>query len=368
MKYFFNLLKNIDIYLLGCIIFFAGISLIMISSTASQGHFVFDSFVKKQAISYFLGFLLAIAILFINYKSIIPFDKYIYVLSILLLLTVYVPGLGIEKYGARSWIDLKFMWFQPSEIVKISFIIIMAIYFSKHHESLKTFKGLLASCLYASPFILIVLKEDLGNAIVLCSIWISMIFYAGIDYKILRRSFILFVLSLPIAYRFMAGYQKERIDAFLHPDNLSLVGNFHVYHSKIAIGSGGFWGKGLFQGVQKELKFVPVQKSDFIFSVIGEELGMIGGSLLIILYCFFIFRIGKIASNAKDNFSSLIIIGFVGMFSFQIFENIAMNMGIMPVTGITLPFISYGGSSVLANMIGFGLILSIGIRSKTINF
>lgn len=367
MKYFLSLLKNIDITLIACIVFLATISITMISSTSAQGRFVADHFVKTQFIAFILGFILIFFILLVDYKIFENHEKPLYIGSILLLLSVYTP-LGSEQYGSRAWLDLKFMFFQPSEVVKITFVILLAIYLSKKHDTLKNYKGVLLCALYSSPFILIVLKEDLGGAIVLCCIWLTMIFFAGINYKILGKFAFIFTISLPVVYRFMASHQKERIDAFLHPNNLSLKGNYQVWQSKVAIGSGGFWGKGLFQGTQKELKFVPVAKSDFIFSVIVEELGMIGGAFLIMIYSVFIFRIFKISLNAKDNLGSLISIGFIGMFSFQIFENIAMTMGIMPVTGITLPFVSYGGSSVLANMMALGLILNVGIRSKLINF
>lgn len=368
MKYFWNLFKNIDKILLLLPLCFATISIIMISSTASEGYFVFDRYVKMQLVAYCLGFIAIGFILLIDYKIFENWERPLYIISLVLLLTVYIPGLGVEQYGSRAWIDLKVMNFQPSEIVKITFVILLALYFSRNHDTLRTYKGVIMSAIYASPFILVVLKEDLGGAIVLCFIWLAMIFYAGIDYKILGKFTCIFAISLPLVYRFMASHQKDRIDAFLHPENLSLGGNYQVWQSKVAIGSGGFLGKGLFQGTQKKLKFLPVQKSDFIFSVIIEELGMIGGVIIIALYTLFLYRIAKIANNAKENFGSLIAIGFIGMFGFQIFENIAMTMGIMPVTGVTLPFISYGGSSVLANMIALGLILNVGIRSKLINF
>ncbi|MBN7772768.1 rod shape-determining protein RodA [Clostridium aminobutyricum] len=368
MKYFWNLFKNIDKILLFLPVCFALISIVMISSTASQGEFVFAKDVKIQFIAYLLGFCAMSCILLVDYKLFENWERPLYIGSIFLLLTVYIPGLGVEHYGARSWIDLKVVDFQPSEIVKITFVILMALYLSKNHDTLKTYKGVFRAGLYASPFIVIVLKEDLGGAIVLSVIWLAMIFYAGIDYKILGKSACVFVVALPIVYRFMASHQKERIDAFLHPDNLGLAGNYQVWQSKVAIGSGGFFGKGLFQGTQKELKFLPVQKSDFIYSVIVEELGMIGGALVIALYAVFLYKILKIAYNAKENYGALIAIGFIGMFGFQVFENIAMTLGAMPVTGITLPFISYGGSSVVANMIALGFILNVGIRSKLINF
>ncbi|QHI73326.1 rod shape-determining protein RodA [Aminipila terrae] len=368
MKYFWNLFKNIDKTLLLLPLCFGAISMVMVSSTASQGHFVFDKYVTIQLLAYFLGFIAVGFILLIDYKVFENWEQPLYIFSLFFLLTVYVPGLGVEQYGSRAWIDLKVMYLQPSEFVKITFVILLALYFCRNHDSLWSYKGVIMSALYASPFIVIVLKEDLGGAIVLCFIWLAMVFYAGIDYRILGKFACIFAISLPLVYRFMASHQKERIDAFLHPTNLALGGNYQVWQSKVAIGSGGFWGKGLFQGTQKELKFLPVQKSDFIFSVIVEELGMIGGAVIVILYTLFLYRIAKIAYNAKDNFGALIAVGFIGMFGFQVFENMAMTMGIMPVTGITLPFISYGGSSVLANMIALGLILNVGIRSKIINF
>ena len=208
----------------------------------------------------------------------------------------------------------------------------------------------------------------MGVVIVMAMMWLILIFFAGMDGKLFAKLSLVFLLFMPLVYKFMASHQKERIDAFLHPDNLSLGGNYQVWHSKVAIGSGGFWGKGLFMGTQKELKFLPVQKSDFIFSVIVEELGMLGGMALISLYTLFLYRIIKIARSAKEFYGSLIAIGFIGMFGFQIFENIAMTMGLMPVTGITLPFISYGGSSIVSNMISLGLIINVGMRNKSINF
>lgn len=368
MNYFLSLFKNTDKMLLALPLCFATISIIMIGSTAYEGAFIFNRDLKVQLAAYMIGFIAILCILFFDYRIFQKYERYIYIGSILFLLTVYIPGLGVEHFGARSWINLGITDLQPSELVKITFVLLFANYLSKNSETLFTYKGIFFAALYGGPFILIVLKEDLGSAIVMSVMWVVMVFFAGVDFKIFAKLSALFLLCIPIMYRFMASHQKERIDAFLHPDNLSLGGNYQVWHSKVAIGSGGFFGKGLFMGTQKELKFLPVQKSDFIFSVIIEELGMLGGLVIIGLYTLFLFRIIKIARAAKEFYGSLIAIGFIGMFSFQIFENIAMTMGLMPVTGITLPFISYGGSSVVANMIALGLILNVGMRNKAINF
>jgi rod shape determining protein RodA len=368
MGYYLNLFKNIDKVLLVLPICFAVISIVMIGSTSYDGAFIFNRDLKVQSAAFILGFIFIFIILMIDYKIFQKYEKYLYIGSILFLLTVYIPGLGVEHFGAKSWINLGVTDLQPSELIKISFVLLFANYLSRNKDNLFTYKGVFFAALYCGPFILIVVKEDLGSAIVICAMWVIMVFFAGVDYGIFAKLSAVFLLSIPFLYRFMASHQKERIDAFLHPGNLSLGGNYQVWNSKVAIGSGGFFGKGLFMGTQKELKFLPVQKSDFIFSVIIEELGMLGGIILIALYTLFLYRIIKIARTAKEFYGSLIAIGFIGMFGFQIFENIAMTMGMMPVTGITLPFISYGGSSVVSNMIALGLILNVGMRNKTINF
>ncbi|WP_324823388.1 FtsW/RodA/SpoVE family cell cycle protein [Sinanaerobacter sp. ZZT-01] len=208
----------------------------------------------------------------------------------------------------------------------------------------------------------------IGNVLVFCVIAAIMIFAAGVDGKLYAKVLGGIAACMPIAYFLMDYHQKIRIDAFLNPSDTSLPGNYQVLQSKIAVGSGGFFGKGLFQGTQKELKFLPVQKSNFIFSVIVEELGMLGGGIVIGLYTMFLYRIMRIIDNAKNLYGALVVTGMFAMFTFQIFENIGMTMGLMPVTGITLPFISYGGSSIVTNMVALGLILNIGMRSKLINF
>ena len=368
MIYFWNLLKNIDKALLILPVCFSVFSITIIASTAYQGQFVFSSDVKTQIAAYCLGFFAMLVVLFIDYHIYLRFEKILYAASIIFLLLVYVPGLRHASDGGARWINLGVSTFQPSELVKISLILLAAIYISKNRESLKSFKGVALSFLYVSPFIVIVLLEDLGSAIVMGFSWLVMAFFAGMSYKLFAKLSLVAVVCMPIVYRFLGDYQKRRIDAFLNPEDLMLPGNWQVWQSKIAIGSGGLLGKGLFAGVQKELDFLPVQKSDFIFSVIVEELGLVGGAFLILLYMIFLYRILRIAYKAKDLYGALIAIGAIGMFMFQIFENIAMTMGLMPVTGITLPFISSGGSSVLSCMIMVGLILNIGIRNKIINF
>lgn len=368
MNYFLNLIKNVDKVILTVIVILAVISVLMIGSTTYDNGFIFTRDVLVQGFAYVLGFIAIIVILYTNYTIFSGLEKYLYIASLVLLLSVYIPGLGVVQFSARAWINLGFTTFQPSELVKILFVLIMAGYLNEHKDDLYNFKGLMKAGMVAAPIILIVLKEDFGSALVFAAIWVAMIFFAGIDYKVFAQFFALFIAAIPVAYMVMADYQKERIEAFLHPSNLALSGNYQVWQSKVAIGSGGLFGKGLFQGTQKELDFIPVQKSDFIFSVIGEELGLLGGATIIGLFTILLIRLTKIVRDAIDFYGALIVVGFIGMFTFQIFENIAMTMGIMPVTGITLPFLSYGGSSIISNMIAIGIVLDVGMRSKSINF
>lgn len=344
---------------------FAALSIVIIVSISYKNGVFLRRDTAIQAAAYALGFAAMFFLLLTDYRRFESKTPALYAGSLLFLLSVYLPGLGVTSFGARSWINLGVTTFQPSEIVKITFTLCMASYLVQNKDSLRTFSGVIKSALYAAPFILIVIKEDLGSGTVFCFIWLFMVFFAGIGYGIFLRFAGVFLCALPAVYYFMAPYQKQRIDAFLHPDELSLPGNYHVWNSKVAIGSGGFQGKGLFQGTQKELDFLPVQKSDFVFSVIVEELGFIGGAAVILLFACLFYRMARTVYNARDLYGALIVIGLLGMFLFQVFENIAMTMGIMPVTGVTLPFISYGGSSVLSNMTAVGLVLSVDLDSKS---
>ncbi|MBQ4650251.1 MAG: rod shape-determining protein RodA [Firmicutes bacterium] len=371
MNKIFAPLKEVDKFILIIVALLGITSILMLESTIYNGELVLSwdgaRPVIVQLISYVLGFGIIVGIQHIDYRFFIGLEKLLYVAAVLLLLTVYTP-LGDVRYGSRAWIDLGVTTLQPSEFVKILFVLIMAGWLSEHRDELKTFRGVLKAALVGGPIILIVLKEDLGSALVFAVMWVFMVFFAGIDYKIFIKCGLAVVASIPVVYTVLDDYQKERIEAFLHPDNLSLSGNYQVWQSKVAIGSGGLWGKGLFQGTQKSLDFIPVQQSDFIFSVVVEEMGFFGGAVVIAFYGMLMTRFTLIVRNCTDLYGALIVIGFTAMFLFQTFENIAMTMGMMPVTGITLPLLSGGGTSVIASMIAIGVVLNVGANSKTINF
>jgi rod shape determining protein RodA len=371
VKYFKELLKNIDPVLLALPLVFAAISMVILESTAWTGELIFTRTIKVQLAAFAIGLVLIFLIMLFDYKSAENKHWVFYVFSILFLLAVFIPGIGSEQYGARAWLDFGVIYLQPVEVVKLTFIIAFAGFLNSRQDLLHSLSGLLLIGLYIAPVlgIVIILQNDLGNALVFVVVAFVMIFVAGVDGKLYAKVTGAGIAAMPLLYFFaMSEHQKQRIDAFLHPQDMSLPGNYQIWQSKVAIGSGGFFGKGLFQGTQKELKWVPVRDSDFVFSVIVEEFGFLGGGVVIALYGLFLCRIFKIARNAKERFGSLIVFGIFAMFLFQIFENIGMTMGLMPVTGITLPFISAGGSSVVTNMIALGIVLNICIRSKVINF
>lgn len=368
MRYLFTRIKGADKISLAITAAFMVLSILMIGSTTISTTSFWNRNTIVQAGAYVIGIGCLMFIMGIGYEIFRGRIRQLYLFSLFLLLLVYIPGLGVTQFGARSWITLGFTTVQPSEIVKVLFCLVMADYLDKHHDELFNFRGLIKAGILAAPLIAIVLKEDLGSALVFMTMWLAMVFFAGLSIKVFAQFLVIIGCLVPFAYMFMAQYQKERISSFLHPDNLSIGANYQVYQSKIAIGSGGVFGKGLFQGTQKALNFIPVQKSDFIFSVIIEELGLIGGLVVIGLFAILMVRFMKIALEATDLFGALIVVGFIGMFIFQIFENIAMTMGMMPVTGITLPFLSYGGTSILCNMMALGFILAVRDRSRIINF
>ncbi len=365
-----KLLRHLDYYSIVIIFALVGLSLVIISSATHVTDTGNYAFIQRQVIWFMIGLVAMVAVLWVDYNTLGSLAYYIYIGSILFLLLVKIPGIGTVRNGARSWIDLGFADIQPSEFAKIAVIISFAKLLEQRDNKLESIKDLLLPLLFVGlPIVLVLTEPDLGGALVFVAIFAGMVFAGGISYRLIAWGSMAAIMAVPLAWFFvLEPHQKTRLLVFFNPDLDPLGGGYHVIQSKIAIGSGGFLGKGLFEGTQNKLNFLPEQHTDFIFSVLGEELGFIGALVLVGLMFIMLLRVLDAARQAKDRYGALLATGVLSMLTFQIFENIGMTIGLMPVTGITLPFISYGGSSLLVNMIAMGLVLNVGMRKQKINF
>ena len=363
-----KLIRQLDWKLIFTLLAIFIYGLVILSSATHANQTGNYSRIIKQSIAFILGIVMIIFILFFDYNYIGQYYKGLYVTSVILLAIVLTP-LGAVRGGAKSTLDLGPLDLQTAELVKLTFILSYAKIVEMKKGRLDNVKDIMRLLMYAAPIIgLLIAQPDLGTAIVFCCIIAGIIFTAGIDYKILRKAILVVVVLLPIVYLCIDPYQQARITGFLHPEDTSIQGNYQVMQSNIAIGSGGLTGKGLYQGTQNQEDFLPIQDSDFIFAVVGEELGVIGMVALIGLFAYFLYRMIMIANESKDEYGTLVVIGVASMFAYQIIQNIGMTVSLIPVTGVTLPFVSYGGSSVLTSMANLGLVLNVCMRRKKINF
>lgn len=363
-----KLIKQLDWKLIVTLLAIFIYGLVILSSATHANQTGNYDRIIKQSIAFILGIVMIIFILFFDYNYIGQYYKGLYVTSVILLAIVLTP-LGAVRGGAKSTLDLGPLDLQTAELVKLTFILSYAKIVEMKKGRLDNVKDIMRLLMYAAPIIgLLIAQPDLGTAIVFCCIIAGIIFTAGIDYKILRKAILVVVVLLPIVYLCIDPYQQARITGFLHPEDTSIQGNYQVMQSNIAIGSGGLTGKGLYQGTQNQEDFLPIQDSDFIFAVVGEELGVIGMVALIGLFAYFLYRMIMIANESKDEYGTLVVIGVASMFAYQIIQNIGMTVSLIPVTGVTLPFVSYGGSSVLTSMANLGLVLNVCMRRKKINF
>ena len=363
-----KLIKNIDLGIVISTILLIVYGMISISSATHIRSGGSMGTLKVQIIAFILGIIGVILILLIDYKTFGDNYVLIYITNVFLLTLVLI--IGFSTKGTRGWIDLGPVNMQPSEVVKIGYILTFAKYLEKKKDNLNKLIDVLPAMLHLGLIVgLIMLQPDTGTALVFIFISIFMLFAAGISYKIIAGAFGSFLISLPIIWKlFLKPYQKNRILVFLNPELDPMGAGYHVIQSKTAIGSGQFLGKGLFEGTQNNLGFILERHTDFIFSVIGEELGLVGALVLMMLFLWLLLRCIHIAKVSKDDYGMLICVGIISMFLFHIFENIGMTIGLMPVTGIPLPFISYGGSNLLTNMAAVGLVLNVGMRRQVIRF
>jgi len=369
-----NKLKRFDFILFFTTIILSIFGFIIIKSATMSKVGGSDGYLKTQLIAFSIGLVLLFVLVVIDYDIYGAFYIPIYAVSILLLLYVLLNPVNASEWGSvRSWVKIGPVVFQPSEVAKFGIIISLAKYIDINHENINkpiVLIKILAFALF--PVVLILLQPDLGTALVFIFFITVMIFIGGINHKyvtaVLIIGFLFTIICVGAFFYIMQdysvgdNYQFDRIVTFVYPELDPEDTGYQVIQSKTAIGSGLLYGRGLFQGVQNQLGYLPTKETDFIFAVIGEELGFVGGLFLLILYALLLYRLIKIAKHTSSIFGSLIATGISAMLFFHIFENIGMTMGVMPVTGIPLPFISYGGTFMLVNMVSIGLSLGVGMK------
>lgn len=322
-------------------------------------------FFKKQMMWAALGAAFSFFIFYTDYAHLETFERVLYAGTLLALLLVLF--IGKERGGAQRWIAIGPFPFQPSEFSKFALIVC----FSSHLSRMKSFSFFdYAACVfYLLPFFaLVFLQPDLGTSLVFIVIGAGMLFAAGFPLKFFGLSFAGAAAVLPLAWHVLKDYQKRRLLIFLDPSVDPLGAGYHLIQSKIALGSGGMFGKGFFSGTQAKLHFVPGAHTDFVFAILGETFGFAGCALFLILFLFLLLRTFSIAFSSKDQFGQIAVCGIGCMWFFHLVVNTGMTMGVMPVTGIPLPFLSFGGSALMTNLLCASFVLNVHARRKRINF
>lgn len=364
-----RLLRNLDFVLIGITALLVVISLVVIGSATHINNPSEDRywFVQRQGLFAIANIIIIFFMLNFDYKSLERFSGLFYIVNLVMLLAVMF--VGQSALGAQRWIQIGPISLQPSEFSKIIMIIVLAQILDKRMGKLNTFKEIIPVFIYVGiPFVLVLKQPDLGTSLVFLAILFGMIFVAGISLRHLAAIIGAGLVFMPIFWHFLKDYQKKRLTVFIDPNVDPLGSGYHIIQSKIAIGSGMLFGKGLFNGTQSQLNFLPENHTDFIFAVIGEELGFIGASIILLLYLVLLYRGIKIAGAARDNFGTLLATGITSMIAFHLLVNVGMTAGIMPVTGIPLPLMSYGVSALTTNLVSIGILLNIYMRRQKILF
>ena len=354
-----RLLQNFDWILLLLLIFIGTISITNLYSATYPGG---TQILIKQIYWYLIGFAVLLMMTTFDYHVLERLAWPIYLLSMSLLVLVLI--IGKVSSGSQRWLSLGFINFQPSELAKLSIVIILSQFFSTHgeYDDYRLRDLWLPFLLILLPCVVIAREPDLGSALVLAIIAFSIILIMKIRWGSLLFLLLTISAAVPFVWFNLKEYQKKRIFTFLNPESDPLGAGYHIIQSKIAVGSGLLGGKGFLNGTQTRLRFLPEQHTDFAFSVWAEEWGFFGSAFLLILYLFLILWGINIAKNSKDKFGSLLAIGITAIVFWQVAINVCMTIGLMPVVGIPLVLFSYGGSSILSTMLGMGLLMNISMR------
>ena len=348
-------LLHVDWVVVATTAFLAGIGLLMIRSAGAS------SFVQKQSLFLVLGVAVMAVMMSVDYRIFVDNAVFIYAGTLLALVAVLSP-LGTVHKGAQGWFDVGSFQLQPAEFAKVSIIVALAGYGAAQRSELDLRRFVVVLILTAVPTFLIFIQPDLGSALVFLAIVLAMLWLGGARAGHMAILIVLGAVAVFLAIRVfhvLADYQTNRLLSFINPTGDTGGSAFNLNQSKIAIGSGGLFGKGLMNGTQTRYGFVPEQHSDFIFTALCEQLGLLGGGAVLIAFGVLCARIWRAAASARDTAGTLICVGVLAMFVFHIFQNIGMTMGMMPITGIPLPLLSYGGSSTLVSFAGIGLVLNV---------
>ncbi len=357
----FQKIRELDFILLFSILLLGFISLATMYST-DGGQILFHT--KSHFFKFLIFTILMLLISFFNIRFWFSLSYIFYIIVVLML--IWTINFGVTASGSQRWIDLYFINIQPSELMKIFIILCLAKYFHrKKLDNVNSFYSVMISMIVIFlPMSLVIIQPDLGTSILISISGIIVLWFAGLNHKYFFYSFLISLISLPFIISFLKPYQKMRVLTFLNPDRDPLGAGYQIIQSKIAVGSGGIFGKGFLQGTQSYLEFLPEKHTDFIFTLFSEEFGFLGSVLLLLLYAIIIYRVVKIGVISRSYFAKLFCYSFGASLFVYIFINMSMVLGLLPIVGSPLPIMSYGGSSMLATMIGFGIVMSAKIHSK----
>jgi len=358
---FFQKLRDFDFILLACILLLGFISLATMYST-DGGKMLFHT--KSHLLKFAIFTALMLVISFLNIKFWFSIGYLTYFIIVLML--IWTINFGVTASGSQRWINLYIINIQPSEMMKICIILCLAKYFHrKRLENVNSFYSIIISLIVIFlPMSLVIIQPDLGTSLLISISGIVVLWFAGLNHKYFFYSFLISILSLPLIISFLKPYQKLRVLTFLNPDRDPLGAGYQIIQSKIAVGSGGIFGKGFLKGTQSYLEFLPEKHTDFIFTLFSEEFGFLGSIILLFVYAVIIFRIIKIGSISRSYFAKLFCYSFGTSIFVYIVINMSMVLGMLPIVGSPLPIMSYGGSSMLATMIGLGIVMSAKIHSQ----
>ena len=360
---FFQKFRNLDYILLVCIFLLGFISFATMYST-DGGEILFHT--KSHFLKFIVFSSLMIVISLFNIRIWFSLGYIIYIIIVGML--VWTAIFGVTASGSQRWINLYFINIQPSELMKIFIILCLARYFHRIKlENVNSLYVLITSLVIIFiPMSLVIIQPDLGTSLLISISGISVLWFAGLNHKYFFYTLLMSIISLPFIISFLKPYQKLRILTFLNPDRDPLGAGYQIIQSKIAVGSGGLLGKGFLKGTQSYLEFLPEKHTDFIFTLFSEEFGFLGSIILLSIYALIIFRVIKIGSISRSYFAKIFCYSFGTSIFVYVVINMSMVLGLLPIVGSPLPIMSYGGSSMLATMIGFGIVLSAKIHSQQV--